>query len=135
MKKIIIYHDPDLDRQIVLDATKERRPVGGHELVGMVVVDVNRNALGEIVLFMEMPGEKRGVGVDGGTGDFSVVHCCHGQPLGDPCEGCVEESEALRTAGLAATSDKFARQKAKDQQATAAYMLKQGKAQADRSYP
>jgi len=32
MKKIIIYHDADLDRQIILDATKnERRPVGGHE--------------------------------------------------------------------------------------------------------
>jgi hypothetical protein len=60
MKKIVIYHDSILDRQIILDATKnERRPVGGHELVGMVVTDVNRNALGEIVLFLEMPSGDR----------------------------------------------------------------------------
>jgi len=58
VKKIVIVNDEVLGRQRIYDATKnDRREVGGHELVGMVVVDVNRNALGEIVLFVEMPGE------------------------------------------------------------------------------
>ena len=34
-------------------AKNERRPCAGSDLVGMVIVDVNRNALGEIVLFLE----------------------------------------------------------------------------------
>lgn len=43
-------NDDDLGRQLIYDATKNLRyEVGGHELMGMVVVDVNRNALGEIV--------------------------------------------------------------------------------------
>ena len=69
------------------------------------------------------------------------ARCEHGQLLSDPCEGCTEElarkmnEEALRTAGLALSPESLARQNAIDQQATAAYMLKQGKAQADRQFP
>ena len=63
MKKIVICHDDTIDRQIIFEVAKPtRQPVGGHELIGMVVVDVNRNALGEIVLFLEMPGEKKSNG-------------------------------------------------------------------------
>jgi hypothetical protein len=47
----------------------------------------------------------------------AVASCCHGQPLGH-CDKFQAEA--------------FSRQNAKDQQATAAYMLKQGKAWADR---
>jgi len=67
--------------------------------------------------------------------------CCHGQPLNSPCEECLNElarkmnEDALRTAGLALSPESLARQNAIDQQATAAYMLKQGKAQADRQFP
>jgi hypothetical protein len=116
MKKIVIVNDAVLGRQIIYDATKnERRPVGGNELVGMVVVDVNRNALGEIVLFLEMPGEGRKVASCCHeqsealrTAGLAVQYCSHGQPKGEPCEGC--------TADL---SDAIARQQAKDQRMTA----------------
>src|SRR3972149_5204121 len=58
VKKIVIVNDEVLGRQRPYGATKnDRREVGGHELVGMGVVDVNRNALGGGVLFVEMPGE------------------------------------------------------------------------------
>jgi len=52
--KIAIVSDAVLGRQIILDATANNRaPISGLDIVGMTIKDVNRSALGEIVLSLE----------------------------------------------------------------------------------